>query len=209
RGRRFRSRVLGGHLEQAALTRSPPQNAQAFRERLGYFISARTKLVRSGVVSKEDMTFTITPLHVPESLDAPDAREWHAYVALVDEMKHEDAGSDYFDGDAAAGFAGYQHQEYATIRLLAACDEHGELVGIGNCTYENEGSTAFVSVAVTARHRGHGIEDALLAELEAMSREAGKSVAETYSFVGSARADRKSTRLNSSHVKISYAVFYL
>src|SRR5690606_28291754 len=177
-------------------------------------------------------------------------------VALVDEMKHEDAGSDYFDGDAAAWFAGYQHQEYATIRLLAACDERGELVGIGNCTYENEGSTAFVSVAVAARHRGHGIEDALLAELEAMSREAGKSVAETYSFVGSARAgseqlasptgfgsvpredhwtrfflkhgyalgqverasafdlraepasvrriDRKSTRLNSSHVKISY-----
>ena len=133
------------------------------------------------------MTFTIRALHVPESLDATDAREWFDYVALVNDMLRSDSGSDYFSGEAAAWFAGHQHQEYVAVTLLAAVNDGGDLVGIGNCSYERtSGASASVSVAVRPDDRGQGIEDALLEELERIAREAGKTVLDTYSFVSAA-----------------------
>lgn len=134
------------------------------------------------------MTYTISPLHVPESIDAADAREWHDYVALVNAVQREDSGSDYFDGDAAAWLAGYRHQEYRATHLLAARSADGSLVGIGNCSYErDDAASAVVVIAVASRDRGAGIEDALLDELETIARDAGKTVLDTYSFVAADR----------------------
>jgi len=133
------------------------------------------------------MNFTIDRLHVPESIGAPDAREWRDYVRLVNEMQREDSGSDYFDGDAEAWLAGFRRQEYRAVHLLAARDADGSLVGVGNCTYEREGSSALVTVAVTSAHRGVGVEDALIEELERIASGAGKRVLDTYAFVSAAR----------------------
>src|SRR5690606_39565662 len=47
------------------------------------------------------------------------------------------------------------------------------------------------------------------AKAAAAAGTAGASLAKARSYTGELLADRKSTRLNSSHVKISYAVFCL
>jgi GNAT superfamily N-acetyltransferase len=103
-------------------------------------------------------------------------------------VTREDSGSDYFGGDAAAWFAGYQHQEYRVTRLIAAVAADGSLIGIGNCAYEREGTSCVTVIAVLAENRGRGIEDALLEELERIGRDAGKSVFDTYSYVAASRS---------------------
>src|SRR5262245_64677987 len=54
---------------------------------------------------------------------------------------------------------------------------------------------------VALRVEGNGQEDDVLAEL------LGESLLQDAEVVGDAQTDRKSTRLNSSHLGISYAVF--
>src|SRR5690606_40357140 len=59
-----------------------------------------------------------------------------------------------------------------------------------------------------ARRRGGGARRRRTAQLPAAAA-TGPALAAARRGPGHARADRKSTRLNSSHVKISYAVFCL
>src|SRR5690606_42052224 len=60
--------------------------------------------------------------------------------------------------------------------------------------------------AAAARQRESSLA---MREAEAIIREGMLAEGETSNTFGAATADRKSTRLNSSHVKISYAVFCL
>src|SRR3989442_6800385 len=61
-----------------------------------------------------------------------------------------------------------------------------------------------LSIYVERGHRGKGVGRVLLVRLVDLARELGY-----HKMVLSAFPDRKSTRLNSSHVRISYAVFCL
>src|SRR5690606_404635 len=123
RGCRLHSHPLGGRLEQAALALSMG------RHKMLPHTPVRPHFVATHLV-KERMSFTIGPLHVPERIDAPNAQEWHDYVALVNTVIQEDSESHYFDGEAGAWLAGYQHQEYNATHPLAARDADGSLVGI-------------------------------------------------------------------------------
>src|SRR5690625_5823535 len=71
------------------------------------------------------------------------------------------------------------------------------------------------AVAVALNMRENGGDQDLLERLAAderlpMSKEQLEdALADKHAFIGAAESDRKSTRLNSSHVAISYAVFCL
>ncbi|WP_156761938.1 GNAT family N-acetyltransferase [Microbacterium karelineae] len=130
------------------------------------------------------MTLTIEPLHIPESVDAPDAGDWLAYVDIVNEMCRADAGSDLFDGDAATWLVGIRNRAYRDAHTVVARDAAGTIVGIGNATWERDGATtANVDVAVRPSQRGTGIEDAIQRSLEAELRARGLRIAWSYAFV--------------------------
>src|SRR5690554_7106193 len=86
------------------------------------------------------------------------------------------------------------------LGLIADNDQNEDSHPVGNQP-ENHGSGQEAqpsSPAVVIEDRHHGGE-----------QDGNGKVANTGAAIGNDQADRKSTRLNSSHVRISYAVFCL
>lgn len=126
------------------------------------------------------MTFTIEPLHIPASVDAPDAGDWNAYVEIVNGSFGHDAGTRLADGDATVWLVNARNQTYRATHLFVARDGSGDIVGIGNMNYSRD-TTADIDllVAVLPEHRGRGLEDAMFAHLEREALALGRTNAQT------------------------------
>lgn len=129
------------------------------------------------------MTFTIEPLRIPASVDAPDAGDWNAYVEIVHEVLEHDSGTDWFSTPADEWLVGMHNTKYVERDAFVA-REGGRIVGIGKLEFEKGGGEdSNVDVAVRLDRRGTGLDDALLAHLEERAREQGRSRASAFAFV--------------------------
>src|SRR5690606_40249319 len=111
------------------------------------------------------------------------------------------------------------NEEYRKERARLLWERYGFLV-IGVATAIVLGTAAFVGYRYWNDSRANASGDAFLAALQlANDGKTDEAIAAfdkiekeghgAYPVLAKMRADRKSTRLNSSHVKISYAVFCL
>lgn len=156
----------------------------------------------------------IDALPLPSSVDAPDAGDLLAAAALMTEVLRHDSGTDLFDVLPAEWLVGLRSTRYAE-RIVRIAREGDELVGVMMLQYDRGGErNASLEQYVPPRHRGRGIEDALLAEGERLAREHGRSLIETWNLVphattgerlvspaglGSVPADADTTRLLQRH----------
>ncbi|WP_156761937.1 GNAT family N-acetyltransferase [Microbacterium karelineae] len=126
------------------------------------------------------MTLTIDTLHVPESVDAPDAGEWRAYIEVINASYRHDAGTDLLEWDPAVMLAA-MHQQSHRVRLAYLARDGGSVVGAGELTFDRstERDVEFM-VAVAPGARGRGIDDAICARLEDEARALGRSYALVY-----------------------------
>ncbi|WP_221585164.1 GNAT family N-acetyltransferase [Microbacterium sp. G2-8] len=129
------------------------------------------------------MTLRIEPLHVPASVDAPDAGDWLAYVDIVHEVLEFDSGTDWFSTPADEWLVGMHNTRYVAREAFVARDGT-RIVGIGKLEYEREaGSDSNIDIAIRVDARGTGVDDALLAHLERIAQERGRRRSSTFAFV--------------------------
>src|SRR5205807_7812967 len=128
----------------------------------------------------------------------------------VPESQFEKAleGDIMFDGSSIEGFVRIEESDMvlkpdlATFRILPYDDEGGRIARI-ICDIYNPDGSAFAGCTRQALRRQLDRAKALGYEMMAGAE------AEFFIFQLDASGDRKSTRLNSSHLVISYAVFCL
>src|SRR5690606_40083572 len=102
----------------------------------------------------------------------------------------------HLEPDAANGYAYLQATRDALEN--ARKTTHSRIVIVSHDAHPHGAQLNALHMAKGYRELGFGVDLIVLGEGELMSR---------YSEVATVHRDRKSTRLNSSHVKISYAVF--
>lgn len=126
---------------------------------------------------------TIAPLRVPTALDAPDAGPFLEMVRIMNELCRDDTGHDYLDEDPQEALGAWQDQTDWT-RIGFTAERDGDIVGVGVLTLANEpdAMSAEFDVMVDPRRRGQGAEELLLAEVERIARERGRSVIQTWTL---------------------------
>ncbi|WP_162621825.1 GNAT family N-acetyltransferase [Microbacterium suaedae] len=126
------------------------------------------------------MNLAIDTVHVPASVDAPDAGDWRAYIDTINASYQHDAGSDLLESDPAVTLAAARSHEHRVVRAFLA-RSGGTVVGAGELTYDrstNRDVEFMVSVHPDAR--GRGVGDAVCARLEREARDLGRSYALVY-----------------------------
>ncbi|WP_341974983.1 GNAT family N-acetyltransferase [Microbacterium sp. LTA6] len=128
-------------------------------------------------------TLTITPLSVPQSVDAPDAAEFLAYAELNRQICDEEAGLPGLAQKAVDMLPGWlDDTDEVSHGFVARRD--GVIVGMVTVSFaQDEGaSTAEFDLMVPHEHWGHGVEDALLTCAEDDARLADRRVLQTWTL---------------------------
>lgn len=125
---------------------------------------------------------TIAPLRVPETLDAPDAAEFHAFVALNNAICLSDTGLHDLDTTAEEMLPHWRATTDNVQQTLLA-REKGEIVGAVTVTHATaEPTSAEIDLMVMPENWGRGIERALLSAAEAEVRRLGRKVIQTWTL---------------------------
>ncbi|GAA1991140.1 GNAT family N-acetyltransferase [Microbacterium pumilum] len=133
--------------------------------------------------TKDAGILTISPLRVPESLDAPDAGRFLDLVRLANALCLADAGHDYLHEEPEEALGFWQDQaDWIQLGFLAERD--GIVVGaVKIMIAREEGTTTLEFDLMPDPTRwGEGIEDALLAEVEREARERGITTIQTWTL---------------------------
>ncbi|WOF21612.1 GNAT family N-acetyltransferase [Microbacterium betulae] len=126
------------------------------------------------------MTWTIDPLRVPAALDDADAQDFREFWRIGNEAWRRDTGTDVNDDDAADVLERWREETYRTHAGLVA-REGGRVIAAGSLEIEKTvARTAEIDVSVAAGHERTGVADALLAAVEGLAREHGRSVLQTW-----------------------------
>ncbi|WP_029150033.1 GNAT family N-acetyltransferase [Microbacterium indicum] len=124
---------------------------------------------------------TIEPLRIPESVDAPDARDWNRYVEIANAVQADDARTDLLRGDPAVWLAKARDQRYDAIHLWVARGGDGEILGVANLQYDRSTDReALLLVAVDPARRDLAVERRLLDFLEEEARALGRTLVTTW-----------------------------
>ena len=127
-------------------------------------------------------TLTIAPLHVPESLDAPDAADFRAMVRIGNEQWRRDSGTHLIDEDELDLLTRWQNTTDSTHRGIVAL-LGDRVVGIGVCTWDNSTTrTAEVWVNLEEEFQTPELHDRLLAEVEGIAAADGRRVVQAFSI---------------------------
>ena len=125
---------------------------------------------------------TITPLHVPDSLDAADAADFHALVALNNAICVSDAGIDDFARSADEMLPHWRATTDFVNRTLLA-REGEEIVGAVTVSHATaEPTSAEIDLMVMPEHWGRGVEQALLSAAEDEVRALGRKVVQAWTM---------------------------
>jgi GNAT superfamily N-acetyltransferase len=126
--------------------------------------------------------FTITALTVPETLDSPDAADFHAFVALSNDICLSDSGIDDFASTADEMLPHWRATtDHVQHTLLAR--EKGEIVGAVTVSHATaEPTSAEIDLMVMPENWGRGIERALLSAAEAEVRALGRKVIQAWTL---------------------------
>ncbi|MCA1306154.1 GNAT family N-acetyltransferase [Microbacterium esteraromaticum] len=125
---------------------------------------------------------TISPMHVPARLDADDAADFHAVVALSNAVYRAETGLDDYDTTAEELLPHWRESTDTVNRTLLA-RENAEIVGavtIGHAVAEP--TSAEIEVLVLPNLWGRGIEQMLVDAAEDAVRALGRHVMQTYSL---------------------------
>jgi RimJ/RimL family protein N-acetyltransferase len=126
-------------------------------------------------------TLTIAPLHVPESLDAPDAADFRAMVRIGNDQWRRDSGTDLLDEDELDLLTRWHNTVDSTHRGLVA-RVGDRVVGAAVCTWDNSTTqTAEVWVNLEEEFQTPELHDRLLAEAEAIAAADGRRALQLYS----------------------------
>ncbi|QDY90357.1 GNAT family N-acetyltransferase [Arthrobacter sp. UKPF54-2] len=126
-------------------------------------------------------TYHIEPLSLPESLDAPDAAEFHEFGRLCDAITREIWGSmDRATADQAR-LRFWRDNAYSRTRIFFVRLE-GRMVAKAWVRFEQQENlgSALLQVAVLQPYSGRGIGRALLAHTEALAAADGRTVLKSY-----------------------------
>jgi RimJ/RimL family protein N-acetyltransferase len=127
-------------------------------------------------------TLTIAPLHVPESLDAPDAADFRAMVRIGNDQWRRDSGTDLLDEDELDLLTRWHNTVDSTHRGLVA-RVGDRVVGVAVCTWDNSTTqTAEVWVNLEEEFQTAELHDRLLAEVEAIAAADGRRALQLYSI---------------------------
>lgn len=125
---------------------------------------------------------TITALTVPETLDSPDATEFHSFVALNNAICLSDTGMRDFDRSAEEMLPHWR-ESTDEVHLTLLAREAGEIVGAVTVSHATaEPTSAEVDLMVLPDNWGRGIETALLAAAEAEVRALGRKVIQAWTL---------------------------
>ncbi|MBP2435838.1 GNAT family N-acetyltransferase [Microbacterium amylolyticum] len=128
------------------------------------------------------MNITIHPLHVPDSLDAPDAADFLAMVACGNDQWSRDSGLDGLLDEDPLDLLTQWHNtvDYTKVGLLARAGD--DAIGFGAVEYGNETDhTAEVWVELSAAAEKTDAHDLILSRLESIAREHGRTTLSLYS----------------------------
>lgn len=126
---------------------------------------------------------TISPIRVPDSIEAADAAPFLAFVRIANEACRVDAGHDALDEDAQEALAFWQDQtDWSQHGFVAVRD--GEIIGVAKLMVATaEGTTtADFDVWADPSRRGEGAEEALHAHIEALARGLGLRTIQTWTL---------------------------
>ena len=114
----------------------------------------------------------ISPLAVPESLDAPDAAAFLAMVRIGNDVCRHDAGHDYLDQNPEEAL-GFWQDETDWLHIGFVARRGDRIVGVATMTMSTQpdSTTTEFEVLVDPDHWGEGVEEALLAQVEREARE--------------------------------------
>ncbi|WP_313354380.1 GNAT family N-acetyltransferase [Microbacterium sp.] len=125
---------------------------------------------------------TITALTVPETLDGPDAADFHTFVALNNAICLSDTGLHDLGTTAEEMLPHWRATTDHLQRTLLA-HENGEIVGAVTVSHATaEPTSAEIDLMVMPENWGRGIERALLSEAEAEIRRLGRKVIQTWTL---------------------------
>ncbi|GAB2507167.1 hypothetical protein GCM10027064_00840 [Microbacterium petrolearium] len=127
-------------------------------------------------------TLTIAPLHVPESLDAPDAADFRTMVRIGNEEWARNARTDLIDEDELDVLTRWQNTtDYTHHGLVARVGDR--IAAIAVCTYENTtAQAAEVWVNLAEEFDDDELHDRMLAEAEHLAADAGRTALQVYSI---------------------------
>jgi len=126
---------------------------------------------------------TITEVTIPQTLDAPDAADFHARLQVRNAIETEILGSDALNYRAEEVLPGLQDQRYNPTRLfLARLD--GEPVGKAAYAWPVEGGVgatmAWIEVGVLSPWRNRGIGTKLADVIEQLAVQDGRTSLQVY-----------------------------
>lgn len=131
----------------------------------------------------ETAVVTVQRIPVPHATDAPDAGTFLEMVRIANAVCLEDAGHDYLheEPDEMLGF--WQDQTDWTQLGFAAL-RGDDVLGAVKLMISNEAeaSTVEFDLMVDPPHRGQGVEELLLAEVEREARERGLATIQTWTL---------------------------
>ncbi|WP_243841983.1 GNAT family N-acetyltransferase [Microbacterium hydrocarbonoxydans] len=129
------------------------------------------------------VALTITPLIVPETLDAPDAAEFRAYGELNRRICEEEVGLPDLAPDAAQMLPAW-HDGTDTVNTGFVARHGADIVGMVTVSYaqEEDAHAAEVDLLVPSEHWGRGIEEELLALAEREALQHGRRVVQLWSL---------------------------
>ena len=131
----------------------------------------------------------ITELHIPATLDAEDAADFHTVVALDNAVCLSDSGLDDFASTAEEMLPRWRTNADVVTRVLIA-REAGAIVGAAVLGYGiAEPTSADVDLMVLPENWGRGIEQALLDRVESEVRMLGRKALQVWTLHRADAAD--------------------
>ncbi|WP_261164227.1 GNAT family N-acetyltransferase [Microbacterium sp. Marseille-Q6965] len=127
-------------------------------------------------------TLTITPLHVPASLDAPDAADFRAMVRIGNDEWARAAGTRLLDEDELDVLTRWQSTTDYTNRAVVARRD-GRIAAVAACSYDNATEQAAeVYVNLAEEFEDEELHDRMLAEAETLAADDGRTALQSYTI---------------------------
>lgn len=143
---------------------------------------------------------TLRRAHVPARADDPTIADMERIVALRNADLRAVHGTDEYDATVAQWHTIWRSRRHPVVGRLAL--EGTEIVASGATDFPQDAGSrsAGISLRVRADRRGRGIGSALLAELEPIARERGRSFAQAWTEHAPGTGDRVAARSGAGAV---------